>query len=76
MPTLDLACADPRCSGRHEIDGTLRCRRCGGTAYTIIMHERRGHEGHYFYSLRPVNGAAEIVPRDPPTCCGEPMRRT
>ena len=54
------------CSGRHEHDSWIACRKCGGKAARVILHEFKHQPGHYF---NEVDGAA------PRTCCNEPMIR-
>ena len=64
------------CSGRHEHDAWLTCRKCGGRAYRVILHEFSHEPGHYFTGLEPVNGAPPFIPARTPVCCGEMMART
>ena len=65
------------CSGRHVHDAWLTCRRCGGRAYRVILHEFKppGGPGHYFTGLEPVNGSPPFIPARTPVCCGDTMLR-
>lgn len=63
------------CSGRHEHDAWLICRRCGGSAYRVILHEYAHQPGHYFHGVASVNGAPPFIPQRSPVCCGETMIR-
>ena len=66
---------EQHCSGRHEHDAWLTCRRCGGRAYRVILHEYKHQPGHYFNGLEPCDGAPPFVPERTPRCCGEPLIR-
>lgn len=68
IPPEGPTCAT-HCSGRHDHDGWLCCRRCGGRAARVVMHEFAHQPGHYFTAVEPLDGAAVTA------CCGEPLRR-
>lgn len=63
------------CSGRHQLDGVLACRKCRSVAYKVLNHEYAHSEGHWFCELIPVNGSPPARPGETPKCCGQPMVR-
>lgn len=74
LPRGGVTCAE-HCSGRHEIEAVMACRRCGGQKYALVAHEYAHREGHFFYTHEPMNGAPPHEGRTP-RCCGQDMVRT
>jgi len=73
LPPEGPTCAQ-HCSGRHEHDAWLTCRKCGGRAYRVILHEFRHQPGHYFNGFEPCDGSPPFTGHTP-SCCGEAMTR-
>jgi len=64
---------DPKCpghcSGKHSVDGVIRCDKCGGIAYQVWSHEWPWTEGHNWTEVRPVNKAPIYERFGPTTIC-------
>lgn len=45
------------CSGRHEIDGVLRCPSCRAAGYFVVLHEYKHQDAHFFTTVDPANGS-------------------
>ena len=72
------ACPE-HCSGRHTTDGVLVCPSCQVPAYRVVGHEWLYTEGHYWWSLEPMNGSPPLMApeRVHPPCrdCGLTLER-
>ena len=74
LPPEGPTCPE-HCSGRHEHDGWLTCRKCGAKSYRIVLHEFAHQPGHYFTSLEPVEPGIVNPLSLSLRCCGESMIR-
>ena len=58
---------------RHEPEATLRCPKGHGAPYVLVAHEWLWTEGHYFYTIEPLEGAPAKANGCP--LCGDHLRR-
>lgn len=65
------------CSGKHRVEGVLRCDKCKSEAYRVISHEWPWTEGHHWTEFRPANGAPRYDAFGPMICplCGGGINR-
>lgn len=75
VPAVPTPTCPEHCSGRHQHDGWVVCRVCGGVKYAVVLHEWRHQAGHSFVGLAPMNGAPPHRGPADLVCCGRPMAR-
>lgn len=61
------------CSGKHETEALLGCRRCRSELYRVVAHEWAHQEGHYFYTREPIHEAPPGLLNCP--ACRTPLQR-
>lgn len=71
-PYVDAPECPRDCSGRHGVDGLVKCQHCHIPGYQDWWHEYKVNRGVNFHKLQPVNGAPALVsPHMPCPICGE-----
>ena len=75
VPVVSRPTCENSCSGRHETEGIVQCPNCKVPAYRIVTHEWSHQEGHWFYTLDPLNGMKPSDGMTPICDCGRRMVR-
>lgn len=72
VPRVGTPTCPEHCSGRHEVEDTLRCPRCDVDTHRLIAHEWFHADGQFFYTLARIGSDPAPTPTSKPTCdhCG------
>jgi len=56
------------CGKRHEVEAVLWCPQHKIPAYQVVAHAWFHTDGHFFYTLEPMNGSPPVTDTKTPKC--------